>query len=77
MLPLVRHAGTDGGGVEMYKPQYRPQVTAAERLEREREKDRYEEEVLLAHDFLKAYPEMSYGEALRHAFAKLRKEGKR
>jgi hypothetical protein len=34
-----------------------------------------DKEIMLAHDILQAYPEMTYGEALRHAFAKLRKEG--
>ena len=47
----------------------------AKRLEREREKDRYIEEVMLAHAFLQACPELSYGEALKHAYAKLRREG--
>ena len=51
--------------------------TPIQRLERMREKDRYTEEVALASVFLKAYPEMSHGEALRHAYAKLRREGKR
>ena len=46
--------------------------TPIQRLERMREKDRYTEEVALASVFLKAYPEMSHGEALRHAYAKLR-----
>ena len=46
-------------------------------LERARETARYIEEVELAHAFLEACPELTYGEALRHAFAKLRKEGKR
>jgi hypothetical protein len=47
---------------------------AKRRLEREREKDHYEEEVMLAHAFLQACPELTYGEALGHAHAKLRKE---
>jgi hypothetical protein len=49
----------------------------AKRLEREMEKDRYTEEIMLAHAFIQACPELSYGEALRHAYAKLRREGKR
>jgi len=47
---------------------------AIERLDREREKDRREQEILLARDLMKAFPELTRSEALRHAHGKLLKE---
>jgi TfoX/Sxy family transcriptional regulator of competence genes len=47
---------------------------AQKRKEMLTEKYKIEEEILLAHDLMRAFPELSYVEAMRHAYARLRKE---
>ena len=49
-------------------------TSAQKRKEMLTEKYKIEEEILLAHDLMRVFPELSYVEAMRHAYAKLRKE---
>ena len=51
-------------------------MDAKKRLELKLETEKYQAESLLAHEILVAYPELTYSEALKHAFLKLEKERK-
>lgn len=48
-------------------------LTVKQRFERAKEQMRRDAEIMEANAILRAYPELTYGEALRHACAKLRK----
>ena len=50
---------------------------AARRLESAREQAARDAEIMEASAMLRAYPELTYGEALRHACAKLRKQSEK